>query len=113
MNALNVAEYMQTLGLQAKAASAAMARSGTAARNLALRSLAALLRENTAALQADNARDLARATAAGLSAPLIDRLKLTPQAIATVAEGCEQLAAMADIIGEITGMKQQPSGIRV
>ncbi|MDP1969125.1 MAG: glutamate-5-semialdehyde dehydrogenase [Burkholderiaceae bacterium] len=113
MNALNVAEYMQTLGLQGKAASAAMARSGTAARNLALRSLAALLRENAAALQADNARDLARATAAGLPAPMLDRLKLTPQAIATVAEGCEQLAAMADIIGEISGMKQQSSGIRV
>jgi glutamate-5-semialdehyde dehydrogenase len=43
----------------------------------------------------------------------VDRLKLTPRIIETVALGCEQLAAMADIIGEITGMKQQPSGIRV
>jgi glutamate-5-semialdehyde dehydrogenase len=113
MNALNVAEYTQTLGLQAKAASALMAKADAATRNKALRTLAALLRANTEALQADNAKDLERATAAGLSAPMVDRLKLTPKIIATVAEGCEQLAAMADVIGEIIGMKQQPSGIRV
>jgi glutamate-5-semialdehyde dehydrogenase len=66
-----------------------------------------------AALEAANQKDLARATAAGLSAPMVDRLKLTPKIIETVALGCEQLAAMADVIGEIIGMKQQPSGIRV
>ena len=64
-------------------------------------------------LQAENAKDLERATAAGLPAPMVDRLKLTPKIIETVAQGCEQLAAMPDIIGEIIGMKQQPSGIRV
>jgi glutamate-5-semialdehyde dehydrogenase len=113
MNALNVSEYIQTLGLQAKVAAVLMARSNVATKNIALRKLAALLRDNTAALLADNARDLARASAAGLAAPLIDRLKLTPQILDTVAEGCEQLAAMPDVIGEIIGLKQQPSGIRV
>ena len=44
---------------------------------------------------------------------MVDRLKLTPQVLETCAQGCEQLAAMADTIGEIVGMKQQPSGIRV
>jgi len=44
---------------------------------------------------------------------MLDRLKLTPQIIETCARGCEQLAAMPDVIGEILGMKQQPSGIRV
>ena len=44
---------------------------------------------------------------------MVDRLKLTPGVIETVAQGCEQLAAMPDVIGEIIGMKQQPSGIRV
>ena len=44
---------------------------------------------------------------------MVDRLKLTPKVIETVAQGCEQLAAMPDMIGEIIGMKQQPSGIRV
>jgi glutamate-5-semialdehyde dehydrogenase len=113
MNALNVAEYTQTLGLQAKQASALMARAGATTRNGALLSLARLLRANVQLLQADNAKDIERATGSGLPAPMVDRLKLTPRIIETVAQGCEQLAAMPDIIGEIIGMRQQPSGIRV
>jgi glutamate-5-semialdehyde dehydrogenase len=103
----------RTLGVQAKAASALMARASADAKNKTLRHLAALLRANVQALQDDNARDLVRAQAAGLDAPMVDRLKLTPKVIETVALGCEQLAAMPDIIGEVIGMKQQPSGIRV
>ena len=113
MNALNISEYCHTLGQQAKAAAAFMAKAQTATKNTALLKLAALLRANVQTLQTDNAKDIARATAAGLSAPMVDRLKLTPQVIETCAQGCEQLAAMPDVIGEIIGMKQQPSGIRV
>jgi glutamate-5-semialdehyde dehydrogenase len=113
MNALNIAEYMQTLGLQAREASAAMARADAAARGRTLRALAQLLRANAPALQAENGKDIERATGSGLAAPMVDRLKLSPKAIETVAQGCEQLAMMPDIIGEIIGMRQQPSGIRV
>ena len=113
MNAPNVADTMHTLGLQARQASRAMARAPAATRNAALRTLARLLRENVPALQAPNERDLARAREAGLAEPMVDRLKLTPKIIDTCAEGCEQLAAMPDVIGDIVGMKQQPSGIRV
>jgi glutamate-5-semialdehyde dehydrogenase len=113
MNALNIAETMHSLGLAAREASARMAAASAAEKSSALRALAALLRESVAALQADNARDIERATAAGLSAPMVDRLKLTPKVIETLAVGCEQLAVMPDIIGEVLGMKQQPSGIRV
>ena len=113
MTALDIAEYTHTLGSQAKTASALMARAPAAIKNKALRALAQLLRDNVQALQHDNARDLERAVAAGLDAPMVDRLKLTPKVIETCAQGCEQLAAMPDIIGEIVGMKQQPSGIRV
>ncbi|WP_210547638.1 glutamate-5-semialdehyde dehydrogenase [Rhodoferax sp. PAMC 29310] len=113
MDALNITEYTQTLGLQAKAASALMAKAQAATKNRALRKLADLLRENIDALQVDNAKDIERAQTAGLAAPMVDRLKLTPKVIETCALGCEQLAAMADVIGEIIGMKQQPSGIRV
>jgi len=109
----NIASYTQTLGQQAKAASALMAKASTATKNKALTTLAALLRANVQPLQTDNARDLARAQQAGLAAPLVDRLKLSPQVLETCAQGCEQLAAMPDVIGEIIGMKQQPSGIRV
>ena len=113
MNALSVTEIMQTLGLQAKTASALMAKAPAAVKNKALLVLARLLREQTDALQTDNARDLERARAAGLAEPMVDRLKLTPKVLETCAQGCEQLAAMPDTIGEVVGMKQMPSGIRV
>ncbi len=104
---------MNTLGAQAKAASALMAKAPAAQKKNALEGLAALLRAQFAALQAANQRDLDRASAAGLAGPLLDRLKLGADALETVALGCEQLALMPDVIGEIIGMKQQPSGIRV
>ena len=113
MTALNIADLMQTMGAKAKVASAQMARAQAAIKNRALLTLAALLRQNLASLQAANQRDLDRAAAAGLAGPLLDRLKLGAKDLETVAIGCEQLAAMADVIGEIIGMKQQPSGIRV
>ena len=113
MNAHNVVETMQVLGLQARQASRAMARSGAAVRNQALRELARLLREQTDALQAPNQRDLARAREAGLAEPMVDRLKLTSAILETCAQGCEQLAAMPDVIGDVVSLRQQPSGIRV
>lgn len=113
MNAVNLAETMLALGLQAREASARMAAASAADKGAALRGLAALLRAGVAALQADNAKDIARAQAAGLAAPMVDRLKLTPRIIETLAVGCEQLATTPDVIGEVIGMKQQPSGIRV
>ncbi|HYE40148.1 MAG TPA: glutamate-5-semialdehyde dehydrogenase [Ramlibacter sp.] len=113
MNAVNIAEHMESLGLQAREASARMAAAPAGQKAAALRGLAALLRGSVQALQADNARDIERAQAAGLAAPMVDRLKLTPKIVDTLAIGCEQLATMPDIIGEVIGMKQQPSGIRV
>lgn len=113
MNALNIPEYMQALGMQARQASARMASASAAEKSTALRALGRLLRGSVASLQSSNAKDIERATAAGLAAPMVDRLKLTPKIIETLAVGCEQLATMPDIIGEIIGMKQQPSGIRV
>jgi glutamate-5-semialdehyde dehydrogenase len=108
-----LAHLMDNLGAQAKTASAQMAKASAAIKNKALVRLADLLRDSVAALEAANQRDLARAQAAGLAGPLLDRLKLTPKILDTVALGCEQLAAMPDVIGEIIGMKEQPSGIRV
>ncbi|MGZ5271491.1 MAG: aldehyde dehydrogenase family protein, partial [Ramlibacter sp.] len=104
---------MQSLGRQARQASACMSAASAAQKNAALRGIARRLRASGAALAVDNAKDLERAAAAGLAAPMVDRLKLTPKILDTLAEGCEQLAAMPDIVGEITGMSQQPSGIRV
>ena len=101
------------MGASARAASARMAAASTASKNNALLALARLLRTETAALQLANAQDIAAANTAGLAAPLVDRLKLTPSIVETVAQGCEQIAAMADPIGEITNLALRPSGIQV
>ena len=113
MTAIDIPTYTQTLGVQARAACAAMAAASAAQKNTALRALAALLHDNVAPLQIENAKDVERAAAAGLSAPMVDRLKLSRTVLETCALGCEQLAAMAEVIGEVTGLRQQPSGIRV
>ena len=104
---------MQAMGLKAKAAAAHAAKASSATKSKALKRLAALLRQNGPSLQRANQRDLDRAAAAGLTGPMLERLKLSPQTLETVATGCEQLAAMPDVIGDIIGMKEQPSGIRV
>ena len=113
MDADNTAARMAHMGAAARAASRVMAAASTAARNAALMALATRLRGETSALQVTNAKDIEAALAAGLAAPLVDRLKLTPQIIDTVAAGCEQLAAMPDPVGEISAVQRRPSGISV
>ncbi|MEN9419307.1 MAG: Gamma-glutamyl phosphate reductase [Pseudomonadota bacterium] len=104
---------MAHLGTAARAASTAMAAAGTAAKDAALRALARRLRESAPALQQANTADLDAARARGLAEPMVDRLRLTAKVIETVAEGCEQLAAMPDPVGEISEVKRRPSGISV
>jgi glutamate-5-semialdehyde dehydrogenase len=113
MNLNDIPAYMAQVGAAARVAATTMAAASTDAKNLALRALARRLREAGPALAQANEQDLAAARAAGLAAPLVDRLKLGTAVVATVAEGCEQLAAMPDPIGEITGVKRRPSGISV
>lgn len=102
---------LEALGLATRAASRQLAASSTAARNAALRALARRLREPRPALAEANARDLA--AAAGLDAPLRDRLKLDAATLATLAEGCEQIAALPDPVGAMSDFQRRPSGIQV
>jgi glutamate-5-semialdehyde dehydrogenase len=113
MNSADIAAHMAHMGAAARAASRAMAAASTASRNAALLGLAERLRGSRVALQTANAKDVDAALASGLAVPLVDRLKLTPQIVETVAEGCEQLAAMPDPIGEISAVQRRPSGISV
>ncbi|PIW37605.1 MAG: glutamate-5-semialdehyde dehydrogenase [Hydrogenophilales bacterium CG15_BIG_FIL_POST_REV_8_21_14_020_62_31] len=110
---MDIKSYMETLGRQARAAATEMARAPTRAKNDALIELARRLRAAGAPLQQANNQDIVAAETAGLATPMVDRLRLTEKVIDTVAEGCEQLAAMPDPIGEMTGIKRQPSGISV
>jgi glutamate-5-semialdehyde dehydrogenase len=113
MDAAQIDVVMDALGAQARVASREMARASAQAKGAALRALARRLRLGIEALQAPNTLDVERAKANNLSAPMVDRLKLTPTVLETCALGCEQLAAMPDPIGEISGMRQMESGIRV
>ena len=108
-----ITDLMNAMGAKAKAAAIHIARAQAVTKKAALLSLAVLLRQSLAQLAAANQQDLVRAASIGLAGPMLDRLKLTLKDIESVALGCEQLAAMPDVIGEIIGMKQQPSGIRV
>jgi glutamate-5-semialdehyde dehydrogenase len=101
------------MGAAARAASRRMAAASTATKDAALRALASALRSQHAALAAANAIDIEAAQAAGLAAPLVDRLRLTPKIIDTVAQGCDEIAAMPDPVGEISNLRQRPSGIQV
>ena len=105
--------YMQGVGRRARAASRAMARASTAAKDAALSSIAAAIRANKAQLQTENAKDLAAGRAKGLDAAMLDRLTLSDTAVETMAQGLEQIAALADPVGEISDLKFRPSGIQV
>ncbi len=110
---MNIQEYMQKIGQQARAASRAMAKADTNTKNLALITIAqAIIREKPALLAA-NQLDLALAKAAGMEPAMLDRLALTEKSIATMAEGLQQIAALHDPIGEITDLKYRPSGIQI
>ena len=114
MNApLNIETYMQTLGRQARAASRALAKASTAAKNAALLAMAGEIRARSAELLAANAADVAAARANGLDAAMLDRLTISAKGVETMAQGLEQVAALPDPIGEIADMKYRPSGIQV
>ncbi len=109
----DIKEYMQGVGRRAKAAARALGRADTGAKNAALQAMADALQESAASLVAANAKDLQAGKENGLDAAMLDRLTLNEQRIALMAEGLRQIAALADPVGEITGLKYQPSGIQV
>ena len=110
---MNIKDYMQQVGCQARDASRETARASTAAKNAALLAMAAAIRARSGELLAANAADVAEARSNGLDAAMIDRLTLTEKGVETMALGLEQVAALPDPIGEISDMKRRPSGIQV
>ncbi|HEX5337439.1 MAG TPA: glutamate-5-semialdehyde dehydrogenase [Gallionella sp.] len=109
----NIKEYMQSVGQQARAASRLMAQADTAAKNRALSAIADAILSNSATLIAENAKDVAAAKANGMDAASVDRLTLTEKTVRGMAEGLQQIAQLADPIGEISDMSYRPSGIQV
>jgi len=110
---MDIQSYMVTVGKQARAASRLVAKADTATKNRALTLTAEAIERDVARLLTANALDLDAARAKKLDAPLIDRLTLTKKSIADMADGLRQIAQLPDPIGEISELKQQPSGIKV
>jgi len=110
---MDIQQYMTEVGQRARNASRAMAKADTAAKNRALSLIAAAIRRDADQLRAANQKDLEAARAGGLAPALLDRLTLSDKAIATMAEGLEQIVALPDPIGEISNMKYRPTGIQV
>ena len=110
---MDIQSYMTGIGKAARAASRLVAKADTATKDRALTLTAQAIEHDVKRLLAANAQDLAAAHAKKLDAPLIDRLTLTAKSIADMADGLRQIAKLPDPIGEISELKQQPSGIRV
>ncbi len=110
---MDIKAYMHQVGIQARAASRAMAKASTTTKNLALTTIAAAIRRDKEALLAANRQDMEAARANGMEAAMLDRLALTEKSIATMAEGLEQIAALSDPIGEMGEFKYRPSGIQI
>ncbi|AWI77284.1 glutamate-5-semialdehyde dehydrogenase [Parazoarcus communis] len=110
---MDIQNYMQTLGRQARAASRLLAAASSEAKNTALLAMAADIRARAATLLAANAQDLEAARRSGLEPSMIDRLTLTEKGVEAIAIGLEQVAALPDPVGEITDVKRRPSGIQV
>ena len=101
------------LAARSKAASRVLAGAGSASREEALRRSAELLRERTDEVLAANIADLERALEAGTSSTVVDRLRLSPERVAAMAEGIEAVAALSDPVGEVVDGWVRPNGLRV
>ncbi len=110
---MDIKQYMQQLGQQAREASRAMGRAETATKNLALLKIAEALQSNRDVLTRENQKDLEAGQKNGLESALLDRLELKPATIDSMIDGLKQIAALADPVGSITDLNYRPSGIQV
>lgn len=104
---------LMTIAHAAKKAKSAVARLGTNDKNRGLYAIAAALESNTAEILSANAVDIENGRANGLNEGLIDRLTLTEARIAGIAEGCRQVAALPDPVGELLWQKTRPNGLKI
>ncbi len=110
---VDIKQYMQQLGQQARHAGRAISKAETSQKNRALLSIADAIALGSADLVTENQKDLQAAKDNGMDAASLDRLQLTPARIDAMIEGLKQVAALPDPVGEITGLSYRPSGIQV
>ena len=113
LNTSNIAEYMQTVGAQARAASSVLAAAETDIKNKALIAIAQLIIDKREWLKEENAKDLQAGETKGLEPAMLDRLALNDERIDGMAEGLRQIATLPDPVGSISDMDYRPSGIQI
>lgn len=106
-------EQMTQLARQARAASRDLARLTTAEKNTCLLAMAAALEENAAALKEANALDMDFGAKHGLSAAMLDRLRLDDKRIAAMAKGLREVAALPDPVGKTLDERTRPNGLKL
>lgn len=99
------------LAVRARSAAAVLARMATPAKAGGLKLAAAAIRADRAAIIAANAEDMARGEAAGLSAAMLDRLRLDEGRVAAIADAVEQVAALDDPVGQVIDRRERPNGL--
>ena len=97
----------------ARRAKYTVAKLGTNDKNRALLAIADALEARADEIIAANAADIENGRAAGLNDGLIDRLMLDKKRIAGIAEGCRQVAALPDPVGEVLWMRRRPNGLNI
>jgi len=102
---------MKAMGRRARAAARALALVAPEAKTRALKAAADAIRAATAQILAANAEDLARARAEGMAGSFLDRLTLTPERIAGMADGVAAVADLADPVGTVTERWTRPNGL--
>lgn len=110
---MSVADYMQQIGAQAKAASTVLATAPSVTKNQALMAMASALDCARSDLILANKKDLAAGQDNGLDAAMLDRLTVTNAGIDAMMLGLQQVAELADPVGEISDMSFRPSGIQL
>ena len=104
---------LDQIGKAAKQAAASMNRLSVGEKNRGLTAVAQALTEGAGAILAANGTDIKNAEEAGMKESLIDRLRLTNERIAGMAEGINQVVALADPVGEMISMKTTSGGLQV
>ncbi len=107
----SVPQIMQAIGRDARVAARALGLASTDQKDRALRAAAAALRARRHKIIAANERDMREAVAKGLSAALLDRLKLDEARVAAMAQGLDDIARLADPIGTVLAEWSRPNGL--
>lgn len=106
-------DYIQQLGIKAKAAAKQSAVLSQITKNDILLEIAAALTESTDKIISENEKDIEAAKKNNMPQAMIDRLTLTPQRIEGMAEGVRQVAALPDPVGVIKGGQTLKNGLTI